>query len=256
MPKRSQYNSQSGNVLFLILIAVVLFAALSYAVTSSTGSGGNKDTSEDKAKLYVAEIAQYTTALRTAITWLTATSKCDDTELSFEGPPFDGSDVDYVNPNSPNDFSCHIFHPDGGGVSFRNPDDKWLKGTTLAKWDKQFIFSGSDCVPDVGTGAGLACYNNGTNDDADLLMVIVDITDNLCLALNRDDDSTTIQPINPSDGNFWERTEAQAKYKGAYGYNATNSGSFRQEVTSGRLFYCFYDASPATNVYYDVLLAR
>ena len=124
MPQRSKYNSQAGNVLFLILIAVVLFAALSYAVTSSSGSGGNKDTSEDKAKLYVAEITQYASAVRTAITWLTATSKCDDTELSFEGPPFDGSDVDYVNPNSPNDFSCHIFHPEGGGVSFRTPDDK------------------------------------------------------------------------------------------------------------------------------------
>lgn len=253
MSPRSQYNSQSGNVLFLILIAVVLFAALSYAVTSSTGSGGNKDTSDEKNKLYVAEITQYASAVRTAITLLTATSKCDDTELSFEAPPFDGSDADYVNPNSPSDFSCHIFHPNGGGVSFRTPDDKWLKGTTLAKWDKQFVFTGSDCVVNVGTGDG-GCWNNGSSTDTELLMYIADVSDSLCLALNRDG-GTTIKNETIGSGNFYDQSEAVAKYKGEY-RGDINSGNVHVIGEFGRLFYCFYDELPDTNIYYEVLLAR
>ena len=59
-------KNSNGNVLFLILIAVILFAALSYAVTSSTRSGGS-DTSDENLKLKIAEMVNYTTSLRTAV---------------------------------------------------------------------------------------------------------------------------------------------------------------------------------------------
>ena len=63
-------QNQSGNVLFFILIAVALFAALSYAVTSSTRSGGG-NISKEKAQTLASQILNHGIAVRTAVTRMT-----------------------------------------------------------------------------------------------------------------------------------------------------------------------------------------
>lgn len=109
-------ETQKGNILFLILIAVALFAALSYVVTSSSRSneGG---IAKDKAKLAASRIIQYATHIEQALQRLKLINKCQDTQISFERAPFNGSDTQYINPYAPSDHSCHVFHSNGGGVS-------------------------------------------------------------------------------------------------------------------------------------------
>jgi hypothetical protein len=98
---------QRGNVLFLILIAVALFAALSYAVTQSTNSGG-ANTSKEQAKLDRAELENYMAALQTGIMRLTIVRGCDTVDFT---PP-----AEWVAGKK----SCHLFHPDGAGVNYRD----------------------------------------------------------------------------------------------------------------------------------------
>lgn len=101
-------KSESGNVLFLILIAVALFAALSYVVTQSTRSGGGS-TEREKNILSSAQMTQYPTALRTSIIRMI----------------LGGVGVEDIVFNSPSNFDTGIsvntlvFHPQGGGASFQ-----------------------------------------------------------------------------------------------------------------------------------------
>lgn len=67
-PGKSQIllRSENGNVLFLILIAVALFAGLSYAVTQSQRGSGNDVTSE-KLSMRASAMLQYATSVRAAV---------------------------------------------------------------------------------------------------------------------------------------------------------------------------------------------
>lgn len=110
--KKTRRLSEAGNVLFLILIAVVLFAALSYAVTQSSRSGGGG--ADGEANLVnSAQITQYPASVRTAIVRMII-SGVDVSQLNFDPPSeFDQSTAtDCESVPAP----C-VFHPNGGGAT-------------------------------------------------------------------------------------------------------------------------------------------
>ena len=69
-----------GNALFLILIAVALFAALSYAVTQSGRGGGSID--KEQESLYISEIAQYFALVESEVQKLRIVNGCSVAEIS------------------------------------------------------------------------------------------------------------------------------------------------------------------------------
>lgn len=98
--------SDSGNALFLILIAVALFAALSYAITQSgRGSGTvNRETS----MILAGQVVQYVAGLRTAATRMVIT-----------GTPTSGTTG--VDLNSTTGQTNQLFDQAGGGATKTPP---------------------------------------------------------------------------------------------------------------------------------------
>ncbi len=247
---------QNGNVLFLILIAVALFAALAVVVTqSSRGSGSTM--SDEVARLAASRILNYGVALQTAVMKIT-TSSCTHAQISFERSPFNGTDTNYVNTRSPTNFRCHVFHPEGGAVSSQDPDKEFFKNTpTLTKFKGVYTITGRDCISGIGTGGGYdQCWNNGDNSDTELLLTLVDVRDEICLAVNRMHRIDRIQTMPASRGNFFDSNDAGASFRGIFGYSATDSGHVYVSDSNGKNMFCFRDGTAATNILYYVILAR
>lgn len=166
--------------MFLILIAVVLFAALTYAVTSSTRSGGD-NVSEEKMELKISEMLQYAAMIKSAVTRVRVSNGCGETEISFAdngnmSKQRNGTVYDYTNPNAPADKSCHIFHPNGGGVPSRLiPDGITVDPASVPAgyMHPQSFFISSSRVSEAGTDSG-----------TDLVLWLGRLTENSCMQVN------------------------------------------------------------------------
>jgi len=101
---------RSGNVLFLILLAVALFAALSYAVTQAGRSGG-KDISDEDARLQASALIQYATNISQAAMRMKLSKGLKWHEIEYAG---DNTDC--------NSNDCQLFHAEGGGQILETPE--------------------------------------------------------------------------------------------------------------------------------------
>jgi len=122
---RKKYNNfnEKGNALFLILIAVTLFAALSYAVTQS-GRGGSHVASNESNLITSSQITQYPAGIRTGITRMLIRG-ASVSNLDFSSPQDAEYDSDPTN---------EVFHPSGGGVVWQNVIPDTVTDIDNAEW--------------------------------------------------------------------------------------------------------------------------
>ena len=106
----------NGNALFLILIAIALFGALSYAVTNAGRGGGNVD--KETLKLSISTLVQQAGSIKTAVTRATLLNGLEPFELEFTNSVYKAYyNNQYDNPDC-NSSDCRVFDPDGGGAPF------------------------------------------------------------------------------------------------------------------------------------------
>lgn len=241
---RSQNFNQNGNILFLILLAIILFAALTYAVNGGLRGGDSSSAKKESVTSIAATILNYSAQMEQTINRLRLTNGCSDTQVSFENTVQSG----YGNSVAPLDKRCNVFDPAGGGMSWQVAPSGSLDPAMAGNFEYgQYFVSKNTRVINAGTDAG-------PPDGNDLLLVLPYLSVDLCQQINK---SLGYTGSISSQGGFFD----SAKFNGIYQvttYSLTPPApALRLEgcvLMNGRGFVS--PTPPPHHVYYKVLLAR
>ena len=241
-------QSEKGNVLFLILIAVALFAALSYVVTQSTRSGGGS-TEREKNILSSAQMTQYPTALRTSIIRQVLAGVAIE-NVRFDAPGSAGFTTVSV--------AQLVFHPQGGGATFQQaPADLSAGGNLPISW----TYNAEVEVPGIGLdGAG----------GNDVIAFLPGVSNGICRQVNEElgIDVENAGPactlaagtIAPNLTNIDDDVDTLMTETDTYTFPGTAAVVLSPDgcttIFSRQASGCFFDATGTRNVFYSVLLER
>ena len=167
-------HKDSGNAVIWALLAVALFAMLGAAVMSGSRSSTNIVSGEE-ARAYARQIIAYGNDVKGAVQRLKFRG-CDDNEISFENDVYFGSTS---NPRAPENRRCHVFAIEGGGLKYWAPSEKMLSDTSVLPTSNHTQFRGYTAF--IGASA---ITDYGSNDSAEILMVIPWLDSNICMMLN------------------------------------------------------------------------
>lgn len=181
---------QSGNVLFMILIAIFLLGGLT--VLMSRTSGQSDDTGDkEKSSIYLSDVLRQAAFFQLAVSQLMLQG-CSEGQLNF----YDSTNsIAVINPNAPSDGRCDIFGTTGAGA----PSDAQTGNP------EEWVFSATKCVYGLGAGSMATCV-----DAQHELRAVIKLTKQECIQINRmvgvantatdppEDDEGTI----PFDGSY------------------------------------------------------
>ncbi len=261
MKYQDKVQPESGNILFIILVAIALFGALSFAVSNMMRSGNAEAITEQKASILADEILAYARDIRQTVQNLRISNQCENEDISFENSTVSGYEHSPVARDE-----CKVFHPDGGGLSYIQPTEEWLEPSNSGNlyYGEMFFTSGS-CVYNIGTdnlSSPSSC--NDVSNSAELTLMVLYVNETVCRALAEKTQTITPGDDIPTD-DIAPWNLGDPKFTGTYVlpkqiYN--NGGTDSSESLKGKPNGCFTtdDATnnvpSGTRVFYQVLLAR
>jgi hypothetical protein len=243
---RPRCPAERGNIMFMILIAVALIGMLT-AVIMNTSSGTDANIDKENLAIRASEAQRYASELERAVLFITSNGK-SEADLRFAHPD---APVDYGDLGADTDPSDQVFHPKGGGASYKKPPEGINDGSP---WE----FYGGTALPAVGS------------DRAELVTVLPHVTQEFCDHINRlsgqsgtPEDPGGSLATGGSPGNCVS-LGAQGRFDGGQQFyaspNTVDESSFEQdpEISAARpaLKACVHCAADDSNHYYHVLLAR
>jgi hypothetical protein len=217
-------KSTSGNVLLYVLIAVVLFGALSFMLTKQMD--GNSTTNSLKRgtdRLSSEDLINYATTMRSVVEQMTVIQNVLPTEFSFIKP----ADVGYNTPPH----SAKVYHAAGGGMNLFNAKDAFFAPTSAKRgWIVQ----------------------QGTNVEwtrttaSDIILTFLDVENSLCQEINTRLYKDSSIPTTTVDSSAM----------------LVNGGGDDADFTlascpscNQRVSFCIKDAA-GKNAFYNIILAR
>jgi hypothetical protein len=176
--KKISPTTESGSALVYILLAVALFAALSFAI-SNMFSGGQSSSEKELAKMATSEMLQFSNNLKRAIQEMKIDG-VDYSEISFENNTLEG----YENENCTNE-DCKIFSPSGGNVVYQKPERDWLADDEYTeRLFGEWYFPAQICATMVGSDRNEDC-DSDVDDNEDVIAILPWVKKSVCVGVNK-----------------------------------------------------------------------
>ncbi len=235
----NQFDNNSGNALWIILMAIAMLAFLTGIIARSSSSV-NQSGSVEQARIKATSLLRFSQSVNTAVQQMMMNGMSEN-DLDFLAISGAHNNTNCTATN------CEVFHTDGGGIAYQTPAQLMNDTSHTDIWH----VSTENLVYQFGC-------DTADNGCTELLLLAPNIPLNICLQINK------IQNItNPSNDapRMLDILEGSA-FTGAYSATVNASSIGGTDVTDeapqvkGKGAGCVYDVTDDIYYFYQILIPR